>query len=79
MFFPICHPERSEESREHKVSATEIFRRFAPLNDIMIEISILPLVRRSCRSYILAIPQLPERQSTMFLGKGKEYPVGSSK
>ena len=39
MFFPICHPERSEGSRDHKVSATEIFRRFAPLNDIMIKIS----------------------------------------
>ena len=74
MFFPICHPERSEGSREHKVSATEIFRRFAPLNDIMIEISFYLLYGGAVVAISLSYLQLPDGLHTMSVGEGEEYP-----
>ena len=36
--------------------------------------NILPLVRRSCQSYILVVFQLLDKQIAMFVREEKEYP-----
>ena len=40
----LCHPERSEGSREHKVGVTEILPPYGRLNDTFVSTSISYLI-----------------------------------